>query len=292
MAGASNSVYANTTGIVGFTGTGFAGSTMTQYTVVCGGSTSSTQQQVSGTGTTGQLLTSNGAGALPTWQTISSAFASINVQVFTGNGTYTYTPTAGMLYCIIEVVGAGGGGGGCAASGASTSSAGGGGGGGGYSLGVFSASSIGASKTVTVGKGGAGGSAGNNAGSTGGTSSVGVLLSATGGGGGSGNSASATNFVAGAAGGSGSSGSVNLNGQAGGIGWNSVSASVSIAGFGGGTQKGNSTQSATTVVAGVQAGPGGQIYGGGGGGGCNGISAAAQAGGSGADGIVIITEYV
>lgn len=45
-------------------------SSHTAYSVVCGG-TSSTDplQSVSGVGTSGQVLTSNGAGALPTWQT-------------------------------------------------------------------------------------------------------------------------------------------------------------------------------------------------------------------------------
>lgn len=39
------------------------------YAVICGGTTSTAaQQSVSGLGTSGQVLTSNGAGALPTWQ--------------------------------------------------------------------------------------------------------------------------------------------------------------------------------------------------------------------------------
>lgn len=48
-------------------GTGDA--TMAAYAVVCGGTTSTgALQQVSGLGTSGYVLTSNGAGALPTWQ--------------------------------------------------------------------------------------------------------------------------------------------------------------------------------------------------------------------------------
>lgn len=43
--------------------------THTAYAVICGGTTASgAQQSVSGVGTTGQVLTSNGAAALPTWQ--------------------------------------------------------------------------------------------------------------------------------------------------------------------------------------------------------------------------------
>lgn len=43
----------------------------TTYTLLAGGTTTTSLQQVSGTGTSGQILTSNGAGALPTWQTKS-----------------------------------------------------------------------------------------------------------------------------------------------------------------------------------------------------------------------------
>lgn len=45
-------------------------SSFTAYAVICGGTTSTgTLQNVSGVGTSGQVLVSNGAGALPTWQT-------------------------------------------------------------------------------------------------------------------------------------------------------------------------------------------------------------------------------
>ncbi len=48
---------------------GSALSSLTAYAVLCGGTTStSAMQQVSGVGTSGQLLTSNGPGLLPTWQ--------------------------------------------------------------------------------------------------------------------------------------------------------------------------------------------------------------------------------
>jgi len=62
-----------------------------------------------GTGTSGQVLTSNGPGVAPTFQTISvtGAFDQVHIQVFTSSGTYT--PTSGMKYCTIEVVGGGGG---------------------------------------------------------------------------------------------------------------------------------------------------------------------------------------
>jgi len=51
-------------------GTGLT--TTTAYRLIAAGTTSTGNfQQVSGTGTSGQVLTSNGAGALPTWQTSS-----------------------------------------------------------------------------------------------------------------------------------------------------------------------------------------------------------------------------
>lgn len=71
----------------------------TAYSVICGG-TSSTgpHQSVSGLGTAGFVLTSNGAGALPTWQAASSSGVSqitqgtgINVSTPTGNVTITNT---------------------------------------------------------------------------------------------------------------------------------------------------------------------------------------------------------
>ena len=52
-------------------GTGSASATA--YAVQCGGTTSTgAHQSVASLGTSGQVLTSSGAGALPTWTTISS----------------------------------------------------------------------------------------------------------------------------------------------------------------------------------------------------------------------------
>lgn len=59
-------------------GTGKA--SFTAYSVICGGTTSTgALQNVSGVGTSGQILTSNGAGALPTWQAApASGIQTIN----------------------------------------------------------------------------------------------------------------------------------------------------------------------------------------------------------------------
>lgn len=66
---------------VPFGGTGVASTTA--YAVQCGGTTSTgPHQAVSGTGTTGQVLTSAGAGALPTWETPGGGFSAGTVLVF------------------------------------------------------------------------------------------------------------------------------------------------------------------------------------------------------------------
>jgi len=68
-------------------GTGVA--TTTAYAVQCGGTTSTGAfQAVSGLGTSGQLLTSNGAGALPSWQNapVSTTITGTANQVL-ANGT-------------------------------------------------------------------------------------------------------------------------------------------------------------------------------------------------------------
>jgi hypothetical protein len=63
-------------------GTGVASTTA--YAVLCGGTTTTGPfQAIASVGTTGQILTSNGAGALPTFQTLAtSAFPSGTVMLF------------------------------------------------------------------------------------------------------------------------------------------------------------------------------------------------------------------
>jgi len=58
---------------------GTGNTTFTAYSVICAGTTATGAfQNVSGIGTSGQVLTSNGAGTLPTWQTgISGAVTSV-----------------------------------------------------------------------------------------------------------------------------------------------------------------------------------------------------------------------
>lgn len=67
--------------------------TATAYAVLCGGTTATgAHQSIASVGTSGQVLTSNGAGALPTFQTLSSGKVA---QIQTSSTTsYTSTATA------------------------------------------------------------------------------------------------------------------------------------------------------------------------------------------------------
>lgn len=134
-------------------------------------------------GTAGSTRESNG---LP-------VINEINTQTFSSSGTYT--PTAGMVFDVIEVVGGGGGGGGATAA-VNDSAAGGGGGPGAYAKVFATAAQIGSSQTITIGAGGSGGSTAGGNGGNGGTTSVGSLVSCPGGAGGAGMTAAAAMTIA------------------------------------------------------------------------------------------------
>lgn len=232
-------------------------------------------------------------------------------QIFTTNGTYT--PTADLQYAIIEVVGAGAAGGGsdaCETTGVPSTqiSYGAGGAGGEYAKGVFSSGTIGASQAVTVGTGGVGTASSN--GPSGSNTSVGALISAFGGSGGPYTPANLEDEIItfdGAEGGSGGSGgSVREEGESSlpvyydlgsGTGYLPyfmyyLKGGDSFLGRGGITSN-SISQSDILPLAGVN----GASQGGGGSGAINIGPVAiatnpALAGGSGSNGIVIITEYI
>ena len=124
---------------------------------------------VSGTNITTSGSTVNTTVTLPLITKIVS-------QIFTSSGTYT--PTTGMVYCVVEGVGGGGGGGGASVTGAGSAVCG-GGGSSGYCRKVLTAAQIGTSASVTVGSGGSGGSGSGGsfaAGGNGSASSIGSLF--------------------------------------------------------------------------------------------------------------------
>ncbi len=227
------------------------------------------------------------SGSPPIWST-GKPITQVIVQNFYTNGTYT--PTTGMQYCDVQVVGAGGGGGGSATSGAPTAAAAGGGGGGGYARKVFTAATIGASQAVTVSvAGGAGGVAGNTTGTAGGTSSLGALISATGGNGGLGGAAGAAGASAGGTGGAGTATSPGFA-TSGAPGSASFTSALNVMGGAGGSSFFGG--GAIAIAGAVGAGNNAPSYGGGGGGAVTAAGSTQVAGGNGGPGLIVITEYV
>lgn len=188
----------------------------------------------------------------------------------------TWSKPTGLKYVIVEVQGAGGSGGGVNA-GSSPGTASSGGGGGAYGKKLIVAASLGGTETVTIGIGGSAPSAGDNNGTAGATSSFGAHVSCTGGGAGQ---KGTVNTVA--SGGTSTGGDINISGQdstagvANSLGSQGGNGGSSVLGFGG-------TSSGITKT---QAGQG---YGAGGAGVHN--VSTTSAGGAGADGFVIVTEY-
>lgn len=277
------------------TGGGTGQSGFTPFEIIVGGTTSiGGLQQVSGTGSANQVLTSQGASALPIWKNPLAAF-SMNIQVFNNSGTYT--PTVGMIYCTIECIAGGGGGGGITATIITTINAGGGGGAGGYARKTVSAATIGASVAITVGTGGAGGTTAGTNGSNGTSSSVGSIVSSTPGSGGTGSATASTSiFSLGGIGGIGSSGDINATGESGqpGFGlYDAITFEMSLGGAGGMSYFGGAASYIGGTASGASAnGNSAVAYGSGGGGAYNTRSATAQSGGSGSAGVVIITEFI
>lgn len=204
---------------------------------------------------------------------IAGKITQVKRVVITATGTYT--PSTGLVYADVEVVGGGG-------SGARSTNAGNGGGGaGGYAKKRFTAAEIGASQSVTIGNGG-GARTSNGNGNTGGTTSFGALMSASGGGGGQQGSGT-SGYAEGGKGGGGSGGDINMRGGAAVSSWYTTG-TESI-----GTQGGNSVFGGGASAASGEAGIAGQANSGGGGSGGGGVNQNSGAGGS---GICIITEYL
>lgn len=239
------------------------------------------------TNLTGLPLTTGTTGILPIAKggTNSSVGAVVTVkqQKFTASGTYT--PSTGMLYCIIECIGGGGAGGG-AASTASQANNGGGGGSGGYSRLTTTAAAIGASKAVTIGTGGAGASAANGGNGT--ATSVGSLCIANGGSGGLVGQFSLGGF--GGAGGTAGTGDDTFVGTSGCLGIGGQSASTAGGSGNGGSMWGGGASGISTGTTLVGAAATANT-GGGGSGGASFNAGGAATGGAGGTGYIRITEY-
>ncbi len=247
-------------------------------------------------GTSGNVLTSDGTN----WNsTAPTQFNTVTAQRFTATGAFTYTPTSGMKYVIVELQGAGGGSGGIPAT-TATAAVSGSGGGGAYAKFILTAAQVGASLSGVVGTGGAGGAAGANAGSNGTATTLATTSAWTAGPGLLGVAgAIGTGPEAGGAGGTVTTGTgtilLTVNGSGGSVGLGQVTAGFSYAGNGGNSMLGiggigfaASTTSNTTNagVAGVGFGAGG--------GGANafGTNAGTNAGAAGTNGIAIFTEFL
>ena len=274
------------TGATGPTGPGIVGPTGPTGATGATGSTGATGETgptgaTGPTGPTGSTGPTGPTGATgptgPTGPTgaTGAGLGQIVVQTFQSGGSYTYTPTAGMVYCIARCRGAGASGGGTPIG-----EVGSGGGAGGYCEGVFSAATIGASQALQVGFGGL--AVSNGFGNAGGTSSVGALLTANGGSGGETAAVGAT-LIGGGGGGS-SGGYLQAIGAQGSAGF--FVSGAYYTGMGGASEFDSTSISASTVdTAGADGVKGA--------GGSSSVSVTApQPSGSGGDGWIIITEFI
>ncbi len=225
-----------------------------------GGASGLVPAPAAGDAAAGKVLGANGG-----W--VAAAGILVQRQVFTASGTYT--PSAGLLYADVEVIGGGGG------SGYTRS---GGGGAGSYSKSVLTAAAIGSSQAVTIGAAGVGGATSGTSGTNGGNSAFGTLVTAHGGNG----SVSGSGYtVYGGAGGAAGTGNIAIAGQSGGLG--GYYSALEAAGAGGSTMYGAGGQITDATSTGINA----TGYGAGGGASME----ASTAGGNGSAGIVIVTEY-
>jgi hypothetical protein len=205
----------------------------------------------------------------------------LGVQTFT-SGSAFYTPTTGTNKVLVKAIGGGGAGGGAYGTDGSHITCCGGGGAGGYAEGYFTSSFSGV--TVTVGAAGVGASGAS--GGNGGGSSFGSLLVVAGGSGGVYELPTVTPAPGGAGAAAPTTGYLKEAGGAGQQGYY-VSSTLPFGGAGANSPLGAGGASSL----GTQGGTAATGYGAGGGGGSNGNSQAANTGGNGAPGLVVVYEY-
>ncbi len=223
------------------------------------------------------------------------AYLSVNgitgmkVRTFTYIGSVQdYVPTAGMVVCIFEAIGAGGGSG-YGSPNTFTVGGGSGGGAGEYVRLVATAATVGAGLLLTIGQGGIL--------SAGGNTIVGSLITAHGGGSGVAfNGGVGSNFqVVGGDGGTGNiTGDLVIPGGRGNPAYYNATANLLISGngansfFGAGGIAGIIASATSSVVSGQN----GQAYGAGGGGAAYYLNAGSNNPGNGQNGVVVITEFL
>lgn len=236
---------------------------------------SATLAKLDTTGSSGLVLTAQGAGVAPVWAAASGGLLAVGMLTASGVGTIP----AGCTKFLVEVLGGGGGGGGVGAS--LAGDAAGGGAAGGYAMKLF-AVTPGQSYTYTIGAAGNGG-VGAADGSAGGTTSITIganTVSCFGGAGGRTSTAAAS-----ATGGTAAGGDINLTGMSGST--STATLGADTISFGGDARFGFGEGGKPLVLSGAQAGVAAFGFGSGGGGArMITTSTTAQTGGAGAPGVI------
>lgn len=219
------------------------------------------------------------------WVLVNIKTPTINIVKFESSGTYI--PSPGTQFIIVEGIGGGGAGGGASVTTAGYTSVGSGGGAGGYCKSRIEYSEFGSIIDVVVGKGGIG--VVGTVGGLGGDTVFGEFFTASGGSGGlKAGQANSSFSVHGTSGGDAFGGNIlNITGETG----NNAFATIpgyTLAGNGASCPLGSGGRMANGTTGGKGIG-----YGAGGGGSyVSGGPIGAYAGGNGASGVVIVTEYI
>lgn len=251
----------------------------------------------------GQVFVKNSLGE---WEVANVTSPGFVRTVYTSGTAATHTWAPGAIAAKVFVTAGGAGGGGADCSDSSAGCAGGGGQAGGTAIKFYTSAEMGATATYTVGTGGAGGSSTGGAGTDGTDSTfdpagTGATLTAEGGDGGDGDTG--TGDISWAQGGSSeggaSGGDLNMEGGDGEPAYIDQDAGSNTpggrSGGGGGSYWGGGARGlVSNAVAGASstAGFSGGAYGTGGGGAIALDTTSGAAGGAGADGVIVIEEYI
>jgi hypothetical protein len=213
----------------------------------------------------------------------------MNVHYYTASTTWTKPANfTANSFVLVTVVGGGGGGGSAEATTVSQYSCGSSGGGGAAAIKKIMNADLNATETVTIGAAGSGASAAADNATAGGTSSFGSHCSATGGGAGARGIATTTaNQLPRIAGGIATGGDINIEG---GSSTNAKAQINPLTGLWPSISGGSIFSNVVNVYDGDGISPSG--YGGGGAAASCGVDKSNRAGGNGADGIVIVEEYL